>query len=140
MDVRKFFLGEAEFEPANEISRKIRESKNFDPKSENPEQTQSLLIFQTSKQQTWLVASRARLYCILDDVNRSFTRVQWSMEKNELVSGRRVTVTISVNDKSPTTGTVDIGDHKAWLYSKKLFPQQDMESRIRQLILQQMNA
>lgn len=74
----------------------------------------SLLIYETRRQRTWLVASRNVLCCILDDNNtrRAQTLVQWTILK---------TKALPVIAR-PDDGVVDIGPHRNWLYSLHLFP------------------
>src|SRR5258706_6174623 len=122
MDIRKFFLGTDEFKSPEEIIELIRTSDQFDAPQEDTAGAEALLVFQTSKQQTWLVATRARLYCVLDDLNKSFTRVQWSISADKLIANGQVAVQISASDKTERTGRLNIGDHRNWLFSKKLFP------------------
>ena len=62
------FIGRSDFASPEEIKEFIRRSKNFDKSKEDPSTAHPLLIFKTSKQQTWLVATPERLYCVLDDL------------------------------------------------------------------------
>ncbi len=138
MEIRKFLLGQQEFLQAGQIAEAIRQSRNFDSTKEDPTLAATLLIFQTSYQQTWLVATRERLYCVLDDLKKSFTRVQWSMARDGLISNGQVSVSIATRDKTDRSGLLDIGEHKGWLFSKKLFADTNIESATRGLISQQM--
>jgi hypothetical protein len=138
MDVRKFFLGQDEFKMPSEIAARITEARAFNPHVEDAKSAEPLLIFQTSKQQTWLVATKARLYCVLDDLPRGFTRVQWSMNADTLVEDGKVIIPISTRDKTDRTGLLDIGMHRGWLFSKKLFTARSIEEELRTLLLQKM--
>lgn len=138
MDFRELFLGRGEFKSAADIVRIIQESPNFEPGREDVQRAEPLLIFQTSKQQTWLVATNERLYCVLDDLSKSFTRVQWSLPKEKLVVQGEVTVNIGTRDHTQRTGLLDIGERRSWLYSKKLFTRQSIEALVRNLIRNQM--
>ena len=138
MALREFLLGRGEFKTADQIIEVVREHSAFNPQREDAAEAEALLIFQTSKQQTWLVATKARLYCVLDDLGKSFTRVQWTMPAEELVSDGEVTVGISTRDKTERTGRLDIGEHRGWLFSKKLFTSEPIEARVRDLIARKM--
>ena len=138
MSIREFLLGRDEFKSPDEIIELIRQYRGFDPEQEDISHAEALLIFQTSKQQTWLVATSVRLYCVLDDLKKSFTRAQWSYSKDTLVSNTEVTVRISARNKTEKTGLVDIGEHRNWLYSRKLFANEPIENRIRDLIARHM--
>jgi hypothetical protein len=138
MDVRSFFLGQSGFASAAQIREVIRQSVNFDPSVEKIADAEGLLIFQTSKQQTWLVATRARLYCVLDDAGKGFTKIQWSTPARQLVSGGSVVAPISTHSMNERTGLVDIGDHRNWYFSRALFTDESIEGRIRQMLLRSM--
>ncbi|HKV23157.1 MAG TPA: hypothetical protein VJN93_01070 [Candidatus Acidoferrum sp.] len=138
MDLRKFFLGRGEFKSPSEIIQTVRESPDFDSQRENLANAEPLLLFQTSKQQTWLVATAARLYCVLDDLRRSFPPVRWSINKDNLVAAGQVTVNISARDSNDRTGLLNIGPRSNWLYSKKLFTAKSIEDEVKGLISRRM--
>lgn len=138
MDLRKFFLGRGELKSPIEIIAAIRESPDFDPRKEDIADAEALLIFQTSKQQTWLVATRTRLYCVLDDLRRSFRPVRWSLGAERLTRNGLLTVEISERPNTERTGLLDIGERRSWLYSKKLFTNKSIEDEVKDLIRRQM--
>jgi hypothetical protein len=139
MILSELLHGRDDFESKMGICRFIVNSKNFDPERENPDEAEALLIFSTSRQHTWLVATKERLYCILDDIRKDKPHINWSIPKQALVSGQDVTVGISSRDKSQLSGLVDISDkHPGWLYTKRLFPISSVENEIRSLIRRNM--
>jgi hypothetical protein len=138
MDLRKFFLGRGEFKSPIEIIEAVRESPNFDPGKEDTADAEALLIFQTSKQQTWLVATTRRLYCVLDDLRRSFRPVRWSLSAEKLTRSGVLTAEISARPNTERTGLLDIGERRSWLYSKKLFTNKSIEGEVKDLIRRQM--
>jgi hypothetical protein len=138
MDLRKFLLGQNEFKSPNEIIEIVRESPSFDTAKEDTASAEALLIFQTSKQQTWLVATRAHLYCVLDDLKSSFTKVQWAMGAEELTYAGNITATISTRDNTKWTGLLDVEERRNWLFSKMLFTNKSCEDEIRGLVRRQM--
>jgi hypothetical protein len=135
-DFRAFWLGKGEFKTPQEIVRLVRTSRDYDHAERESEEP--LLIFQTSKQQTWLVATAEKLYCVLDDVNRGFTRVQWWVPRSNLVSDGKLIARIETGNKTDRTGLLDIGKHRGWLYSKKLFTTEPVEVQVHRLILSKM--
>jgi hypothetical protein len=137
-EVRNFFLGRGEFKSLKEIIEIVRQSPKFDRNHEDAASAEALLIFQTSKQQTWLVATRARLYCILDDLRRSSTRVQWVLSANDLVAEGNITAPILAKDKNQRTGLLNVGPRRNWLFSKKLFANTSAENQVKDLIRKQM--
>jgi hypothetical protein len=138
MDLRKLLLGRGEFMSPGDIIQAIRESPNFNSDSEDLAKAEALLIFQTSKQQTWLVATGARLYCVLDDLRRSFKPVRWSLGAKELASYENLPGGISARDSNERVGLLNIGPRHNWLYSKKLFTSKSIEDEVKDLIRRQM--
>ncbi len=127
-----FFLSEAlrttpsalrTFESGSEIKSRIKDSKKYSADGTEPAAASSLLIFATQNQQTWLVCTPKRLYCILDDVRKNASKVQWSEDIGEMIApDGRILIDITERNKNARTGLVDIGDeHHDWLFSRKLF-------------------
>jgi hypothetical protein len=134
MDLNRFLFGRGSFKSAEEIIGLVARHDSFDRTREDAASAGALVIFQTSKQQTWLIATRAHLYCVLDDLNKAFTRVQWTMPAETIVASGNVIVPISTLDKTEKTGLLTIGDRRRWLYTKRLFAPEGIEARIRSLI------
>lgn len=139
MSLRGYFIGRTDFSPESDIRDLVRESKHFDEQLENVNGAEMLLFFSTSTQQTWLVSTEERLYCILDDVEKDTPHLNWSIPKDQLVSGNEIPIQFSSRDKSAKTGLVDIGPkHKNWLYTKQLFSQTPIEVAITNVIKKKM--
>ncbi len=131
MRLAELMLGYRKFFEEPEIRGMVTRSKSFNKSNESPGEAKSLLIFRTSRQQTWLVSTRLRLYCILDDVRQPRPRLQWSVPKTE-VSRAGAVIT---RPRSDQTGLVDLGPrHRDWLYSKHLFAEQPIEPAIEELL------
>ncbi len=90
-----------------------------------------LLIFKTRTQQTWLVFSNQRIFCLLMNIDP--VSIDGMPAKPEMKQMRRAVVKLqwkepvdlNIKIKAYTvegSHRVDIGSHKRWLYSKKLFP------------------
>jgi len=134
---RKFLLGRNDFKSADEIVRLINEKVSHGS-SEQIEHAETLLIFQTSREQTWLVGTKQRLYCVLDDLNNGFTRVDWILPKEQLVKNGRIDVKVATRTKTDKTGLLDIGERRGWLFSKRLFAERDLVERVQDMILRKM--
>lgn len=135
MDFAKHILGYRSFLSEPEICQSIRHSKNYNADIESPEQAKCLLIFETSKQHTWLVSTNERLYCILDDVRKPEPHINWSVQKKTLIGQPGEDSPIKSRSKSENTGLVDVGlRHKNWLFSKRLFTQQPIDKVIQNLL------
>ena len=122
MNLVESLLGYRSFASESEIRRSIEQSKYYDSSKESPEEAGSLLIFDTSRQHTWLVATGERLYFILDDVRQPAPRIRRSVPRSELRVQSDGGVAVITRPKSVHAGLLDIGLRKrGWLYSKRLF-------------------
>lgn len=138
MEIRKFLLGRGDFKSPREIIDVVKGYAGDG--SEGFDDAEALLIFQTSTQQTWLVVTNTTLYCVLDDLNKSSTKVQWSSPATELKRAGQKLSDISVRDKNDRVGLLQIGKHKNWLYSKKLFAGENVVDRVSNILVRKMNS
>jgi hypothetical protein len=110
----------------SEIKQAIRLSKYYGRDGSEPDDAQTLLIYQTSLQQTLLVKTGNRLYGILDDVRKPEPHVNWSIPMSDVVDENgAVKLPINAPDRLTryqTSGKLDFGpNHRSWLFSAKLF-------------------
>lgn len=124
------FLGRRDFYSENEIIQFVKNSKNYNPHKEILEQAKALKIFQTSKQQTWLVSTNERLYNILDDNRESEPHINWSNSREEIESY----FVITTRSHKKNFGLVNIASHKNWIYSYDLFKDSDIRKEIIDLV------
>ena len=123
MTLVESLLGYRTFASEREIRRSIKTSESYDSMRESPDDARSLLIFETSKQQTWLVATGDHLYFVLDDVRGPAPRIARAVGRSELANEPDGTIAVDTQPKSVRTGLVDVGRRRrGWLYSKALFP------------------
>jgi hypothetical protein len=134
-ELRSLLLGWREFKSREEIVRYIVNSVNFDSTTESPESAKALLLLQTAKQRTWLVATRERLYCILDDVRKPESHINWSLPRRQVIEDGNIVLEIRPHDRTERTGLVDFGpEHRRWLYTRDLFERGDVASAIREFL------
>jgi hypothetical protein len=134
-DLRSLFLGWREFKSREEIAGYIVNSVNFDPATEPPESAKTLLLFRISKQRTWLVAIRERVYCILDDVRKPEPHINWSLPRRQVVANGDVVLDIQAHDRTQKPGLVDFGpEHRGWLYTRDLFERGDVVAAVREFL------
>jgi hypothetical protein len=134
-ELRSLLLGWREFKSREEIVRYIVNSVNFDSTTESPESAKALLLFQTAKQRTWLVATRERLYCVLDDVRKPEPHINWSLPRRQVIEDGNVVLDIRPHDRTERTELVDFGpEHRRWLYTRDLFERGDVASAIREFL------
>ncbi|MBL4762056.1 MAG: hypothetical protein JKY93_05075 [Gammaproteobacteria bacterium] len=137
MKLSALFDSKAFFRSDTEIKQWIRQSKNYN--NENLQSTDLLIFFSTSKQRTYLVATKKRLYCILDDSRKDSPHLNWSMSINNVVDSDGLLFSITAKDKSKATGLVDISNkHKNWLFSKDLFVSKNIEESMKAFIVSTM--
>ena len=100
----------------------------------DPAAARALLLFQTSTQQTWLVRTARRLYCILDDRRKPAPHINWSMATSDIATDGKLKLEVSFDEQSPVSsksGLVHFGPkHRNWLYSKKLFASEPIAEQL----------
>ena len=89
----------------DEIRLSIRLTKGFKSYAEDPTTASTLLFFETSKQHTWLVATRRRLYCVLDDTRNAGPLVDWSLHLDSVIERGSVGLQIQAKTKGGTDRT-----------------------------------
>ena len=94
-----------------DIARSITQSPNY--RQEEPDDARLLLIFQTSVQKTWRIATDRRLYCAPDDRRKASARIQWSIP----ISDARA-VQIRLKNYRERTGMLDIGKKRTGFIRK----------------------
>jgi hypothetical protein len=91
---------------------------------------ETLLLFKTKKQRTWLASTDKSLFCVLDDANtrKEGRLIQW----RQPVAGIRDIRAKLGRSELPV---VDIGKQEGWLYSTNLHPDPiELENEIRSLL------
>jgi hypothetical protein len=137
MELRKILLGRDDFKSRDEIVDVLRNSGTAT--GDDLASAETLLIFQTSSQQTWLVATNRALYCVLDDLNKNSTNVQWAVSSADLHRVGDHLAEVSALDKNDRVGLLNVGKHTNWLYSKKLFANDNVVNRLSRMVLDKMN-
>ena len=133
MSLSKFSRGYREFMPSSAVPELITRSKNY--QREDVSATEPLLIFKTSNQQTWLVATGRRLYVILDDVRKPEPSIIRSVPKKRLVDDAGgLTLRLGERARSERTGLLDMQGYKALLFSHRLFSEERVSERVEQLL------
>ena len=139
LKIRDFFEGREALWPVDRIIQFVEASKQCDEATGGREAPEALLLFQTSRQQTWLVTTSQRLYCVLDDKRKNEPELRWVMNKDELVTGDALKVALETHDHSENSGLVDIGpNHKDWFFTKSLFADEPVEAKIHDLVTKKM--
>ena len=97
--------------------------------------TESLLIFDASRQRTWLIASMNYLYCIFDIIDEPRARVQWRIGRNRIISDDRIVLKITTRNYSDRNGHLIIDGKKPRKYSRLLFQRVSIEGSVRILLM-----
>jgi hypothetical protein len=125
------FLGFRSFATEQEIKDCVARSAPTLRGAENYKHARALLIFSTSKQQTWLIRTNERLYLVLDDRRKDDPKMQWSV----LLAESRNFEIKTKPDYTRRSGLVDFDPrHRDWLYTKRLFQEDDITIAIKRLI------
>jgi hypothetical protein len=139
MDLDSLFADRTAFETVDGIKKFVVKSKYFNSDEESPERSNALLIFSTPYQHTWLVVTEKRLYCILDDLRKQEPHINWSMKSDDIIRDGKIVLPINVRNKSKDTGLVDFGrKHEDWLFSRKLFLSQPVDTMIKKILQRSM--
>lgn len=112
----------------NEGVRKLIADSQFVENSESVKNP--YLIFETSRQRTWLVPTDLRLICVLDDEGTRLNRrlIQWHIP---LGAAQPVTT----DPYKANSGLLHIGKKRNWIYSKSLHPSSmQLEREVRDMI------
>lgn len=91
---------------------------------------ETLLIFRTPKQQTWLITTHKFIICVLDD--------EETRSKNAIIQWREAikkNLNVHAHTSHKGNAVIDIGVKKNWLYTKRLFPEAtELEEKVRSMI------
>ena len=93
--------------------------------------THVLKIFQTVKQQTWLVSTKDYVFCLLDDIDvdieKDFQLIKWYVPIQDIKN--KIEFRESTN-RPEKFGLIDFGPkHKDWYYSKPLLNGKEMAEK-----------
>lgn len=106
------------------------------PQNEDFERAEALLIFESARQKTWLIATNLRLYCLFDIAAEERPRVKWKIDKSHLVSDDDgVIVKLSLRESTRRTGFIQINDKNPRKYSKLLFTMAPITRAIRIMLM-----
>ena len=95
----------------------------------------TMIVFDTTQQQTTLRATGQGIECHLEDKKQGQIQHQWTISKHqcrEILKNKRYSVNPGYK---ANTGLFAIGQRTNWLYSKKLFPESYyLEDALRQIL------
>lgn len=99
------------------------------------EELHEILVFKTSRQETWLKSSPSGVSCRIVDTRPSKGGPQWNLSP-DIVKSIVETRAYHVNPGYKVrTGTFTLGPKRNWLYTKSLFPEPDyLESVLKKLM------
>jgi hypothetical protein len=115
------------FRTKNGVKQLVSESGLFD---ESEKLIDSLLIFRTRRQRTWLSVTNRQVFCILDDEN---TRARGRLIQWRLPLSSATPVKAHISRKG--NNVLDVGVKKNWLYSSSLHEvDTELEEKVNLLI------
>lgn len=115
MKLFRSILGYRDFNQLNSIKDFLVSKNLIDSRDVNL--LKHIVLFDTSKQRTWLLADKEFVYCFLDDTSKDSFEFRWKEKKSNLKGNIRVNPNVK-----PNAGIVDFGqNHKRWYYSKNLY-------------------
>ena len=99
------------------------------------EELSQVLVFKTSKQQTWFTATDQGIECRIDDTRPGRGGLQWVIPKRQAREILKMGTFFVNPGYKARTGTFTLGPKRNWLYSKSLFPEPEyLRGVLRQLL------
>ncbi len=97
---------------------------------------EALLLFVSSNQQTWLIATSGGLYCVIDRHDQPDPKVVWRIPKEDLVDGNRIKLSVDAfeDPDSNRTGIVVIDGQAARKFTAGLFVRKTIVESIRDML------
>ena len=92
---------------------------------EADEELKETLVFETSRQKTWLSVTPQGLHCRIDDTRDGKGGPQWTLSKTQAAEILKSGAYHVNQGYKVKTGTFTLGPRRNWLYSKVLFPETD---------------
>jgi hypothetical protein len=117
------------FMSVEEIAKILDASPKGDGPAPSSPLVESLLIFDTAKQRTWLLLRKDGLHCVIDKPDQDTPRSLWRIRPSKFAE-----LPIRTEPNSRTTGKLYIGEKKPRLYSLRLFTDVSVERRVRRLL------
>lgn len=135
MKAKDFFDTDKHFRSKEHILKTITLSEYYDSNLENFISADALLLFSTSRQKTWLVSTKYRLYCILDDIRRPEPVLAWVKDREQLFENKNFKPKLQPKDQSNSVGTINIGPkEQEWYFSKPLFSNNDVVATLTKFV------
>ncbi|MEM8789387.1 MAG: hypothetical protein AAGE76_14100 [Pseudomonadota bacterium] len=115
------------------FEEKEPEAANIDPSDESEH---SIVVFETSRQRTYLKIVANGIECWLLDKRTNNNDLKWTIERSELANILQNDQSLKVTSGYKVrTGTFQIGQRKNWLYSKDLYPDAELfEMRLEEFL------
>jgi len=80
-----------------------------------------LLIFETKTQHTWLIATHAALYCVIDNRRQSYPRLLWRIPRDEVIKDGQIILQINEAMLTDRDNYLIIGRMRPRKFTKALF-------------------
>ena len=128
------------FHSQNEIRAWMQDAFDED---ENFITSDMLLLFEGTKQHTWLLTTDKALYCIFDVIGEPEPRVKWRIPREHALRDGRLSLQIAPSELSPSSerqGFVTINAKPKRKYSKLLFQRHPVDQAIRVMLMGAFNV
>lgn len=132
---------ERSFASPKDIETSIEKFTGFQRGEEPSANRELLLIFESSKQRTWLVATKQALYCVIDLLSEPEPRARWRIGREHIFSNKDgVFLSIQTEKYSDSAGHLVIDEKRPRLYSRRLFTDFPVEQRVKSLLLKALDV
>ncbi len=111
----------------------LRESNNYTP-DEDLGSADGFILFDSSLQRIWLLATRYRLYSVTDDIRKREPVINWSISRSRIVNTGGASLSLKTFTLDRGEALIDIGYRPGTRYSPELFKDKDLKERILKLV------
>jgi hypothetical protein len=120
-----------DFVVASDIRTSLK--KNARP-DEQFDEASMLLIFETRTQHTWLVATNAALYCVVDIRRQPHPRKLWRIGRDELVVDNKLTLQLTETAVTDGDFYIVINRQRPRKFTRRLFEAMSIRESIENML------
>lgn len=134
MKLADFYSGQRPFSTDNEIVSTVKSSKYFNAINEDLSKAKKIQLLDTSKQRTYLISTKERIYKVLDDRRSDHPKITWSRKIDKVFEGHTLKASLEPRSERSFNLVFDASPDRLNLVSKKLFANIEFDEAISKLI------
>lgn len=134
MKLADLYSGERPFSSDEKITSTVKWSKYFNANDEDLTKAKKIQLLDTSKQRTYLISTKKRIYKVLDDRRSDRPKIKWSREIGKVFEGKTFKASLEPHSERSFNLVFNVSPERQNLVSKKLFANIDFDKAISKLI------